>query len=603
MKLIKATLLLFLPLGMLVSCQPADTSSTASPESSVSSTTSSSSSLESSSESSPSYEIIDSDDPGTATIEIFRQEGDGEDCYIAPRNVGIDITYEVLSGTLSNNQTVCPSTGDVNLLVIPVHLPGETNNTDQVLSDINEAFFGNQEDGRLGYKGLSEYYYESSFGKLNFSGTVTNWFDVEENMGITDSDDISSDPYSDVSVRGILRSAVAWAIEEQNIDIDEYDANDDGYIDAVWLVYDRLDTFSENAIEGTSDYNTIFWNMTGWDYDSYKSEEEIEEQIAWGRGTSAFSWASFSSLYTGYCEMKDDSIPVLDDYSSIPVDTHTLIHETGHLLGLEDYYATDSSVYRPAGQYTMMDQNVGDIDTYSKIVLGWVTPYVVYGPSSILLQKRSVNDHQAIVIPSNYEEINEEVLRQLNLGISPSDVKITFNPFSEYILIDLYSPDGLDQQDVYGPLVNGREAGPDATGIRVYHIDSRIFKCTVLTISGNQQLLFDPDNYIWDGETLNSNQAIFMPITNAVGTGNIDVDSSLGAELGVSFNSMDQIRLIEATGRDTFSNGEVMSEETLFYLDDEFSMSEFGMIFFQGRYSYNGGEDFPFTVKVKTLRE
>lgn len=74
----------------------------------------------------PSTPPVEVDYKGAkATIDIFRNEGDAEkECYIDPRNVKITQSYQSLSGTLANNQSVCPSIGEVNLLVIPVNLPG-----------------------------------------------------------------------------------------------------------------------------------------------------------------------------------------------------------------------------------------------------------------------------------------------------------------------------------------------------------------------------------------------------------------------------------------------------------------------------------------------
>ena len=95
---------------------------------------------------------------GTATIKIFKtEESTSKERYISPKNVEISMTYNSLSGTLSNNENVCPSTGNVNLLVIPVHLPGSTYNTESVRSDIEKAFFG-KDDPDNGYMSLSEYY-------------------------------------------------------------------------------------------------------------------------------------------------------------------------------------------------------------------------------------------------------------------------------------------------------------------------------------------------------------------------------------------------------------------------------------------------------------
>ena len=53
------------------------------------------------------------------------------------------------------------------------------------------------------------------------------------------------------------------------------------------------------------------------------------------------------------------------------LDSHVLIHETGHMLGLNDYYNTyGDSTYSPLGGLDMMDGDFGDNNPYSKILLG-----------------------------------------------------------------------------------------------------------------------------------------------------------------------------------------------------------------------------------------
>ena len=82
-------------------------------------------------------------DSGTATIKIFKDEAaTSKERYISPKNVKVSKTYNDLSGWLSNNENVCPSVGDVNLLVIPVHLPGSSFNTPEVKEDIEKVFLG-----------------------------------------------------------------------------------------------------------------------------------------------------------------------------------------------------------------------------------------------------------------------------------------------------------------------------------------------------------------------------------------------------------------------------------------------------------------------------
>ena len=375
----KKLLLLAVPFLTLVSCQPGETDDL------------------------QNVSYLTDEDSGTATIKIFKDESaTSTDRYISPKNVEVSMDYNAISGTLSNNENVCPSVGDVNLLVIPVHLPGSEFNTPEIKSDIETAFFG-KESERNGFMSLSEYYYESSFGKLNFQGFVTDWFDVTQYTDIKELSDITMGN-SGTIITEIFRKAVDWAFSNPSYNLNkaDYDKNQDGSIDGVWLIYDHYNYFNQALINPNSssdDFNEAFWNYTSWDWGTPYNQEDPT--------TSGFSWASFDQLYSAYAEYDENDVPDFSDFSSIDLDSHTFIHETGHLLGLDDLYTSDGR--RPTGSSTMMDQNIGDFDPYSKLALGWITPYVVYGSSEILLPYNTYNDHSVIVIPSNYEEISARI--------------------------------------------------------------------------------------------------------------------------------------------------------------------------------------------------
>lgn len=536
-------------------------------------------------------------DNGTATIKIFKDDAaTAKERYISPKNVKVSMTYNDLSGTLSNNENVCPSVGDVNLLVIPVHLPGSTFNTPEIKEDIEKVFFGKDDDDN-GYMSLSEYYYESSFGKLNFEGFVTDWFDVSKYTSIDSLDDITMGTNGTI-VTEILRAATEWAFDTYtDLSRQDYDQNHDGSIDGIWLVYDHYNYFNQILLDPNSsdaDINEAFWNYTSWDW--YGDAPDLDAPT-----TSGFSWASFDQIYSGYADYDENDVPDFSNLSSIPLDSHTFIHETGHLLGLDDLYTSDGR--RPTGSSTMMDQNVGDLDPYSKLVLGWITPYVVYGSSEILLTQNMYDDHSVIVIPSNYEEISSEI--ESLTDAQKENYVYKFNPFSEYLIIDLYSPLGLNYEDTYGTeegyYVHGREACVASTGVRIYHCDSRIFKCTIVNYDGGQKLYWDEDDLVWNGEQLTKDEAIMTCISN-------DRTESSSFGLPLNYDYFERLRLLEATGTNSFDlaasylTDGYATKETLWGVDSEqFDIYRFGYQFFNGNYTFNDGNDIPFKIKVSTL--
>lgn len=537
---------------------------------------------------------VDTDASGLATVRIYKNNDYSSNGRFVPADkVDLELDYNDLSGTLSNNKSVMPSLGDANLLVIPVHLPGGNEyKTDKVKSDIEKVFFGDKDDSSLGFKSVKQYYSEASYGKFNLSGTVTDWFDAT--TLVSDVKDITSGTEGTI-VNKILRGAVDWAGSSQGINLKDFDNNEDGNIDGVYLVYDHLDWTTENYIQhesnpqfDSSTLNQAFWNFTYWDFYSKSKNDEP--------ATSGFSWSSFDMMYTSYCERNKNDTPDLSDLSKIKLDSHTFIHEFGHLLGLEDYYSSSDSSYHPAGESTMMDQNIGDLDSYSKMLLGWVTPYVVYGTSEITITNVSKNSgNSVIVIPSNYAEISQSVEDAIK-GNRIDKFRYTFNPFSEYLMIDLYTPDGNNEQDTYGPYVFDRSAMANKVGVRIYHIDSRIFKCKVVDYMGGQKLAY-VDGYVWDGQMLQDDEAILMPISN-------NMSESKNFQLPQSFDYFDQIRLLESSGINTFDKNGMMTNQTLYYSESKpFDIMSYGYQFFNGRYTYDDGNELPFKVKVLNVED
>ena len=543
------------------------------------------------------------DDEGTATIKIYKDNNStSTQRYISPSKVDLKYTYNSLSAILGNNENVCPSIGDVNLLVIPVHLPSSSNekyNTDEVREDIETVFFSSNSQ-RMGFKSVKEFYYESSYGKLNFQGTVTDWFDATSLTNIKNVSQITGGTNGTI-VTEILPKAVEWAKNSQGINLKDFDKNRDGSIDAVWLVYDHLDwstefelNYKNNPNYSGEGLNEMLWNVTYWDTNTLPINYDDPEQADLDPTTSAFSWASFDMMYTPYAGRDSKGFVDISHPESIKLDSHTFIHETGHLLGLEDYYTYDSN-YHPLGQSSMMDQNVFDLDSHSKMLLGWVTPYVVYGTSEILIPRATVSDRAVIVIPSNYQGISsrvEQAARQNKLD----SFRYEFNPFSEYILIDLFTPDGLNAYDAFGPSIYGREnLTINTSGVRIYHVDSRLFKCNYVEYEGGYSLNFTK-GYVWDEEELGMNEYILMPISN-------QRNEATRWGLPANYDNFDQIRLIEANKTNTFNYGYPMTSDSLFTTEsDPFSIESFAQQFFSSNYSFNGGGDLPFRIKVETLK-
>ncbi|MCD8204111.1 MAG: hypothetical protein LUB56_03220 [Coprobacillus sp.] len=337
--------------------------------------------------------------------------------------------------------------GDLNVLVIPVTIKGyEVNATEENRERIEKAYFGSEKD--TGWESVASYYYTSSYGQLNITGTVTEWYECGKSM--TELYDGSDSSLGSVS---LLRDAVNWAVTTQGIDKTKYDTDNDGYMDAVMLIYsapdfshwdeykeyynnNMMDLFYEQFPEAD-----LFWAFTYWD-------QRLDQRD--------FTWSGSNPYPHGYCfisyDFMDEASSDSDRSNDIEIDAHTFIHEFGHILGLDDYYDYDG-IHSPLCGVDMMDLNVGDHNAFTKYALGWTTPYVVNNDCTITIGPESTTGDAIIV--------------------TPSSKNFNGSAFSEYFILELITTDGLWKQDSRHAYSNGVQAYT-SYGIRIMHVDARL---------------------------------------------------------------------------------------------------------------------------------
>jgi len=474
----------------------------------------------------------------TATITITNSKV-AENKVITPEEV-------TLKDNLSSIQEDClypynylPSLGKQRLLVIPVIVPGyETididndgkDDKDKVKDDLNKAFFGDDTE----YESVSSFYKKSSYGKLNIAGKVTDWFDVtsDSSLGISTVADITIEKTYDVA-----NAAVNFVKKNTHIDLSSYDSNQDGFIDGVWLIYSCHNYRNNGPV--TDDYN--YWAYTTWG----NSDGSYSKPSIYSPAFSLFGWASYDFMYNAYGTSK--------------IDAHTYIHETGHFLGLNDYYS-DSAVYNPIGQVDMMDGNIIDHNSFSKMLLGWTKPTIVVGNGKVNLDTMS-NENSFIVIPSD-----------------DYDGSTDFDPFSEYLVIELYSNDGLNKHDSEIRFED-KVLAPKTTGVRIYHANKTRYYVDYSDYN-------NPSIKIYEGERIDAEHGIMLP------TSNFRSWDSYNEYFGLSIaeNLTDELRLIEATNVNTFNYGGYQKESTYFKNGDTFSLAKYGANFFVNENRFDNGE-------------
>ena len=300
-----------------------------------------------------------------------------------------------------------PDSGTYSALVVPVQFT-DTTISSSSLTKLNKALNGSTTD--TGWQSVKTYYQTSSFGALNLS------FDIQS-VYVASGSSSYYNTYNSNNVDGpelLLRQVLAYY--EDKLDLTKYDVNNDGCIDAVYLIY--------SAPVEYEDDDSIYWAYVTWSNDQ----------------TAYDGVYPYYYLFAGF-DFMDEGV------SGDMINASTYIHETGHLLGLDDYYdyyegeGSDMGL----GGADMMDYTIGDQNVYSKTMLDWVTPTVVTQTGTYTLTP-SQTAGDCLMLLLDYDG----------------------SYFSEYLLIDLYTSTGLN----YGHSNNLYDGA--SYGVRIYHVDSTI---------------------------------------------------------------------------------------------------------------------------------
>lgn len=353
--------------------------------------------------------------------------------------------YEKMKEYGENENLPLLPTGSHNYLVVPVQFTDYMVQEDEYLSILNKAFNGTTAD--TGWQSVSSYYQTSSYGKLNMTfdiqpvytaqKTSTEYQEYAEQIGTYNGKPVYKDGSS------LLFQEVMAALDNQ-IDYTKYDQDNNGYLDAIWIIY--------SAPVDYDDANFYWAYVTQYT----KSIGETAKYDGLDLGYYLFAGLDFVYEYTDLDNdpHKDSESPI----SGMQINASTYIHETGHLLGLDDYYDTNEEIGSKSGLggADMMDYTVGDQDAYSKMLLGWLTPTLVNTTQTITIKSLQESDGTCLLIPLDFDG----------------------SYFSEYLLIDLYTNTGLNAAHANQPntiLYYDYETHTGAPyGVRIYHISSDI---------------------------------------------------------------------------------------------------------------------------------
>ena len=340
-----------------------------------------------------------------------------------------------------------PGIGKSKVAVIPVwfldsydyYSPVEKH---KMLNAIDKAFFGTPEE--VGWQSVKSYYETESFGLFELGGKTSYWLDYPG---------VSSEFYSFTQSKSVdfLKLATDYYFAANpSEDRRSYDANGDGFLDLVTLIY------------AAPDYKTAGREADDmWAYRSYLNVESLRDLA--NPGPNNYFWASCDFLYGGVQAMTSPTVSI---------STETFIHEFGHGFGIVDYYDYNNW-YAPAADATMQDLNLCGHDPYSVMAIGWADPYIPTESTTLTIGAFQ-STHDMILLTPEWNSID--------------------SVFDEYVLLELYTSSGLnkyhDEQGIYFNNDFRYRHYTDEVGIRLWHVDARL--CQRIGYNYSEDLVVDP---------------------------------------------------------------------------------------------------------------
>ena len=425
-------------------------------------------------------------------------------------------TYQDIDEYMSTSG-LTPSKGNVNILVVPVEFSDLSEFDNETLNMIDDTF---NSTNPTYFESVKSYYKTSSYNKLNFKFTLcdpytsiissTNFKRLETN-GTNGTTRILNDMYNKLTING------------ESVNYSNYDSDLDGYVDGIWLIYNNA-----NA-------NEVFNQSNYWAYTSYLDVSPNLTNPVFNTFANCSKFFLYEGNNSGY-------------------DAHTLIHETGHMLGLEDYYSYDN-YYSASGGLMMMDLNIGDHDSFSKFSLGWIDPIVINEECEVTL-KPLITEGKAIIIPSE---------------------SYYGNAFGEYLIIEFYSPTKLNELD--SSVIYNQARLYSDIGIIVYHVDARL------------GLIKSPLNYSYID---NSETYDYSNISNY---SYISLLSSNTPSYRYN-NSYNLIEIVTKNYINMFDTG-FSNNTSLFKLKDSFNSDNYTSFFNNSK--FNDGSEIEFNFEVSDL--
>lgn len=289
-----------------------------------------------------------------------------------------------------------PAEGRPRMLVLLVEFdeyPARPGDTPEAMHD---RIFG--AGGKFPYESLTAFYKRSSYGKLHIDGEVLGWYKAGPRSAVAQTR---------AGREELIKKAL---LAYKGHDFSRYDNNGDGQIDYFAVIWTGP----------VGEWATFWWAVA--------PRFSDRNFTVGGQKLGSYSWQGV--VYNWGDQAADFRI-------------NTLAHETGHALGLPDYYDYNSKVGPGGGLglFDMMDSTRYDHNCFSKLMLGWVEPKVLTSGGAFSLPPAEEEGDCLMLLPPGRER----------------------DPFGEFFLVENRRRQGNDTEPA---LIKG--------GLVIWHVDAKL---------------------------------------------------------------------------------------------------------------------------------
>ena len=383
--------------------------------------------------------------------------------------------------------------------------------------------------GSAPFDSLRNFYRRSSYNQLNIDGNVLGWYQAPYAR--------STVAETDQGRQTVIKEALNY-YEQQGHDFSQYDNDGDGAIDYFCVFW-----------AGPHGEWSSFW----WGYYTGFSDSTFRLD---GKRLTTYSWQW-----------------ELSNYPSGTFGPSVIIHETGHALGVPDYYDYDDAI-GPRGGVGNLDimDGTGDHNCFSKFMLGWITPTVVSSgsrtvslrasglyPDALLFMPGAVPGRifdEFFMVQNRYRSGNDTnlftgsdglILWHVDSRLDSWNYDFLYdNSYTEHKLLKLMEADGLEEIETlnasanagdyyktgmtFGPFTVPNSARYDgmATGTGLINITGTTTPMSVTVNSSDSPPLAGIAN-IADGQTVYGTIPVEVTASDDIGVTRVDlfVDTSL----------------------------------------------------------------------------